>query len=200
RRRERSDRLRYALRAQARRSLQIFGEIGLREGDDAVVVSLRAAHHALAPPVFDDRLRCFHAWAVETIEWSRRQVAVKLRAVRRYLCLESVEHLLIDPPRLSTSEALARLGRLGLSLDGLAFSLSPRQEDVDGTKVTADRVSAQLGVLVAVLQQFAGQSIEHPGIDLRKVTEFVPLAEGQEDGDEWIAVLPGMPKPHFVFK
>ena len=50
-------------------------------------------------------------------------------------------------------ESLGGLGKLGLSLNGLAFGLSPRQEDVDGTKVTADRVSAQLGVLVTVLQQ-----------------------------------------------
>ena len=37
--------------------LQVLGEVGLREGDDAVVVGLRAAHHSLAPPVLDDRFR-----------------------------------------------------------------------------------------------------------------------------------------------
>src|SRR4029077_13585605 len=74
--------------------LQVFGEIGLGEGDDAVVVRLRAAHHALAPPVIDDGLRRFRARAVVTIKWSRREVAVKLRATGRDLCLQSIEYFL----------------------------------------------------------------------------------------------------------
>ena len=41
--------------------LEIFGEIGLRESDDAIVMRLRATHHALAPPVLDDRLGRFYA-------------------------------------------------------------------------------------------------------------------------------------------
>src|SRR5437879_4828147 len=36
--------------------LQVLGEVGLGEGDDAVVVRLGAAHHALAPPVADQAL------------------------------------------------------------------------------------------------------------------------------------------------
>ena len=36
--------------------LQILGEVGFREGLDAVVVGLGAAHHALPPPVLDDAL------------------------------------------------------------------------------------------------------------------------------------------------
>jgi hypothetical protein len=35
---------------------QIFGEIGLGEGNDAVIMCLGPAHHALAPPVPDHRL------------------------------------------------------------------------------------------------------------------------------------------------
>jgi pimeloyl-ACP methyl ester carboxylesterase len=35
---------------------QVVGEIGLRKSDDSVVVRLGAAHHALAPPIKDDRL------------------------------------------------------------------------------------------------------------------------------------------------
>ena len=34
--------------------LEVLGEVGLREGLDAVVVGLGAAHHALPPPVPDD--------------------------------------------------------------------------------------------------------------------------------------------------
>ena len=37
--------------------LQVFGEIGLRERDDAVIMRLGAAHHALAPPIPDRSAR-----------------------------------------------------------------------------------------------------------------------------------------------
>src|SRR4029077_18119848 len=47
---------------------QGFGEIGLRERDDAVVMRLRTAHHALAPPVLDDGLRGLGARPVVAIE------------------------------------------------------------------------------------------------------------------------------------
>src|SRR5438132_7863271 len=53
---------------------------------------LRAAHHALAPPVLDDRLGGFHAWPVEAIEGSLWQVAIELRTIGRKLCLQSIEH------------------------------------------------------------------------------------------------------------
>src|SRR5438477_4217459 len=53
---------------------------------------LRAAHHALTPPVLDDRLRGFHARPVEAIEWPLRQVAIELRAIGRELRLQSIEH------------------------------------------------------------------------------------------------------------
>ena len=58
--------------------LQVFGEVGLREGDDAVVVGLRAAHHALTPPIPDDRLRRFRARPVVAVERPRRQVVIEL--------------------------------------------------------------------------------------------------------------------------
>src|SRR6266566_6606813 len=53
---------------------------------------LRAAHHALAPPVLDDRLRGFHTRPIEAIEWPLRQVAIELRAIGRELRLQSIEH------------------------------------------------------------------------------------------------------------
>src|ERR1700674_117328 len=58
--------------------LQVLGEVCLREGDDAVVVRLAAAHHALAPPVLDYGLRAFHPWSIEAIKRPRRDVAVEL--------------------------------------------------------------------------------------------------------------------------
>jgi hypothetical protein len=74
--------------------LQVFGEIGLREGDDTVVVRLCPAHHALAPPVLDDGLRGFHTWPVETVERPRRNVTIKLRAIGRELRLEPIKDFL----------------------------------------------------------------------------------------------------------
>src|SRR5438874_7100260 len=55
-------------------------------------MGLRPAHHALAPPVLDDRLRGFHARSVEAVEWPRRQVAIELRAIGRELCLQIIEN------------------------------------------------------------------------------------------------------------
>ena len=52
--------------------LQVLGEVGLGEGNDAVVVRLGATHHALAPPVPDRGLRGLRTGPVEAIERSRR--------------------------------------------------------------------------------------------------------------------------------
>src|SRR5436305_7430996 len=54
---------------------------------------LRAAHHALAPPVLDDRLGGVRARPGGAIERSRWQVAIELRTIGRKLCLQSIEHL-----------------------------------------------------------------------------------------------------------
>src|SRR5215470_2980039 len=61
---------------------------------------LRSAHHALPPPVLDDRLRGFRPWAVEPVEWSRRKVAIKYGAVGCELGLQSVEHVLWKAARV----------------------------------------------------------------------------------------------------
>jgi hypothetical protein len=58
-------------------ALQVRGEVGLGERDDAVVVRLRAAHHSLPPPVVDDGLHRLDAGAVEAVEGARREVAVE---------------------------------------------------------------------------------------------------------------------------
>ena len=77
--------------------LQVLGEVGLREGDDAVVVGLGSPHHALAPPVLDDRLVGFDPGPVEAIEGTRGQGAVEHRPVGGQLSLEIVEHALGQP-------------------------------------------------------------------------------------------------------
>src|SRR3712207_1114046 len=48
--------------------LQVLGEVRLREGLDAVVMGLGAAHHALAPPVLDHGLGRLRAGPVEAVE------------------------------------------------------------------------------------------------------------------------------------
>src|SRR6187551_3734382 len=58
---------------------------------------LGTTHHALAPPILDDRLGGFYPRTVETIEWSLRQVAIKLRAIGRKLRLHSLEHFFGKP-------------------------------------------------------------------------------------------------------
>src|SRR6266550_4787004 len=53
---------------------------------------LGATHHALTPPVPNDRLDRFHAGTVEAIEWAGRQVVIELGPVGEQLGLEIVEH------------------------------------------------------------------------------------------------------------
>ena len=60
---------------------QIFGEVGLRERDDAVIARLGAAHHALAPPIPNDRLDRFHARTIETVERAGWQIVIELGRV-----------------------------------------------------------------------------------------------------------------------
>src|SRR3546814_2568116 len=48
--------------------LQVLGEIGLREGLDAIVMGLGAADHALAPPVVDHAGIDLGARPVEAVE------------------------------------------------------------------------------------------------------------------------------------
>ena len=81
----RSGRRRHASRERGSWCFQVFGEVGLRERDDAVVVGLRAAHHALPPPVPDDALRRLRAVAVIAVERAGGHVVVELRTVRREL-------------------------------------------------------------------------------------------------------------------
>src|ERR1700741_5030016 len=72
--------------------LQIFGEVGLRECDDAVIMRLRATHHALAPPVQDHGLQRFPVGSVEAVEGPRGEVEVKLRSVSGELALQVVKY------------------------------------------------------------------------------------------------------------
>ena len=62
------------------------------EGDDAVVVRLGAAHHALAPPVPDNRLRGFGTRTVIAVERAGGHVVIELCPVGGQLRLEIIEH------------------------------------------------------------------------------------------------------------
>src|SRR5690606_29663574 len=52
-----------------------------------------AAHHALPPPVLDDAWYGLRTRSVETVEWARREIDVKLRTVVRERGSQSVEDL-----------------------------------------------------------------------------------------------------------
>src|ERR1700733_5073369 len=123
--------------------LEILREIGLRESDDAIVVSLRAPHHALPPPVLDNRLRGFGPRSIETIKRARGQVAIELRAIGRELGLQSVEDFLGKPARIGLRLHHQRRHRAYQdSLRYPAFAMPPyitcyltaagRMADVDG--------------------------------------------------------------------
>ncbi len=73
--------------------LQVLCEVGLGESDDAVVVRLGAAHHALSPPVPDETLGGLRAGSVEPVEWPGWEIVIELGAVGGELCLQTVEHL-----------------------------------------------------------------------------------------------------------
>ena len=60
--------------------LQVFGEISFREGLNAVIAGLDAAHHSLEPPVLADALRDFCAGTVVTVE-RESDVPIELRAI-----------------------------------------------------------------------------------------------------------------------
>src|SRR6266849_7193017 len=61
---------------------------------------LGAAHHALAPPILDDRLRGFGPRPVVAIERTRRKVAIKLRAIGGELRLKSVKNFFGQAARI----------------------------------------------------------------------------------------------------
>src|SRR4030081_1179808 len=70
--------------------LQIFCEVSLREGLDAIVMRLNAAHHSLEPPVFANAFRDLGAWPVVSVE-RKRNVLVELSSIVRNLGLQVVE-------------------------------------------------------------------------------------------------------------
>src|SRR5262245_11015838 len=72
-------------------ALEVRGEVGLRERLDAVVVRLRATHHALAPPVLDHALGRRRAGPVVPIEGSAGKVDVELCATAGKRLAETVE-------------------------------------------------------------------------------------------------------------
>ena len=80
--------------------LQIFSEVGLREGNDAVVMRLCASHHALPPPVPDHSRSGLGARTVESEEGAGGYLVVEPRAVRGDPRLKAVENLLRQSARI----------------------------------------------------------------------------------------------------
>src|SRR5271165_1271157 len=81
--------------------LQVFGEVRLGKGDDAVIMRLGASHHALAPPIPDHPVRGFRTRPVITIERSSRHIVIELGSVGGELRLKPVKNLLGQPARIS---------------------------------------------------------------------------------------------------
>jgi hypothetical protein len=77
-----------------RNLLQVFCEVSLRERHDAVITRLSAAHHALAPPIPNERLDRFDPGTVEAVERTGRQIVIELGADGEELGLEIVEYRL----------------------------------------------------------------------------------------------------------
>ena len=75
-----------------RHALQILSEIGLRERHDAVVMRLRAANHALAPPVGDNTFLRLGTRSVIAVERTARHISIELRTIGRKLRLQVIEH------------------------------------------------------------------------------------------------------------
>jgi hypothetical protein len=91
-------------------ALEVFAEVGLGEGDDAIVVRLGAAHHALAPPVQDHPFVRFRPRPVVAVERPGGHIVEELRAVGRDLGLEPSNTDFGRPPGLprSAPSAVAR--------------------------------------------------------------------------------------------
>src|SRR4029079_1470266 len=73
--------------------LQVFGEVGLRKGLDAVVVSLDPTLHPLAPPVPDNALDRLNTRSVEAVERTLSDIEIKLGTVGGEASAILVEHL-----------------------------------------------------------------------------------------------------------
>src|ERR1700720_918746 len=71
---------------------QIARLVCLRESLDAFVMSERAAHHPLAPPILDDSLRGLRAGSVEAIKRTRSHPKKELSPVLSQRLAEAVEH------------------------------------------------------------------------------------------------------------
>src|SRR2546429_2258600 len=83
--------------------LKVFCEVGLREGDDAVVVRLRSAHHSLTPPILNNALGGFGTWPVKSVKRPSGDIQVELGSVRGDLLLEAVEYLFGQASRIARS-------------------------------------------------------------------------------------------------
>src|SRR5262249_56106365 len=79
---DRNDLVGFAVHGEDRHAdlLEVVGPVLADEPGDGVVLALRAAHHALAPPVRDDRLGRLDARLVVVVERPRPDRPVELPA------------------------------------------------------------------------------------------------------------------------
>lgn len=82
---------------------QVFGEVGFREGLDAIIRILEPRHHALHPPRFDQSLRHRRAGAVEIEKRAAGDIEEELRPIREIRRAEPIEHLDRQPAGIGVS-------------------------------------------------------------------------------------------------
>src|SRR5580698_5235463 len=75
-----------------RNRFQIIRLVGLGESFDAFVMSQRAAHHPLTPPILDDSLRSLEAWSVKAVKRTGSHIKKELSSVLGQRLAEAVEH------------------------------------------------------------------------------------------------------------
>src|SRR5438034_4100640 len=61
--------------------LQVFGEVRLGKGYDAIIMRFCASHHTLTPPIPDYALRWLRTRPVITVERASRQIVIELGSV-----------------------------------------------------------------------------------------------------------------------
>src|ERR1035437_2869292 len=106
---------------------------------------LRAAHHALAPPVMDGCFGGFHARPIESIEGARRYVEIELRANGRELRLKIVENLLGKATRIG--RRLHHPRRHGADQCSLRHTALSMPSQVARYLAASGRMAAVYGVL-----------------------------------------------------
>jgi hypothetical protein len=89
---------------------QVFGKVGLRECDDAVIVRFGASHHTLAPPIPDHPLRGLCTRPVVTIERSSLDILIEPGSVSGEMMFMSERDAIAQGYRAARNGQCTRFG------------------------------------------------------------------------------------------